>query len=68
MSYRTEEIKAFKTLVICDDCGKETPLRTMDFPLNFNERMNGALSKGYSFTDTGGQFKNFCKECKPKHK
>ncbi|MGE6620016.1 hypothetical protein [Bacillus mycoides] len=67
MAFRTKEIKTYQTVVICDDCRKEEPLCTTDCPPSFNTKMNGALSRGYTFKDTGKQFKNYCRNCKGKH-
>ena len=68
MAFRTEEIKLFKNIVICDDCGYETKLGETIVPMGFDNRMNGALSKGYTFkADDNGRFKNYCKKCKLKH-
>ncbi|MGX5569551.1 hypothetical protein ACWKT7_28125 [Bacillus toyonensis] len=67
MALRTEEIKSYKTVVICDDCGKETVLRETSTPLGFDSRMNGAITNGYTFKQEGNQFKNYCKDCKQKH-
>ncbi|MED1568462.1 hypothetical protein [Bacillus paramycoides] len=68
MAFRTEEIKTYKTVVICDDCGKEETLRTTNCPPSFETKMNGVLSKGDTFKDIGKQFKNYCSGCKAKHK
>lgn len=68
MAFRTKEIKSYTTTVICDDCGKERILCTSFEPLGFNERMNGALSSGYTFKKEGNHFKNYCIDCKGKHK
>ncbi|MGG3890245.1 hypothetical protein [Metabacillus fastidiosus] len=68
MAFRFEEIKSYKTVVICDDCKKETLICYDDLPLNFNDRMNGALSKNYTFKNYGdGTFKNYCEDCKSKY-
>ncbi|WP_205206381.1 hypothetical protein [Bacillus sp. H1a] len=56
MAFRIEEIKTYKTVVICDDCGKEETLRTTNCPPSFETKMNGALSKGDTFKDIGKQF------------
>lgn len=68
MAFRTTEIKTYKTVVICDDCRKKLPLCTTDFPPSFDTKMNGALSKGYTFKQEGNKFKNYCGDCKGKHK
>ena len=68
MAFRTEEIKTYETVVICDDCKKEMPLRTATCPPSFDTKMNGALSKGYTFKQEGNYFKNYCGDCKGKHK
>ncbi|WP_406654125.1 hypothetical protein [Bacillus cereus] len=49
MAFRTKETKSYTTTVICDDCGKERILCSTFEPLGFNGKMNGALSKGYTF-------------------
>jgi len=67
MSYRTEEVKTYRTFVICDDCGKERNITTTDKPIGFDGRMNGALCSGYSFTQSGGAFKNYCRDCKTRY-
>ncbi|MED2846551.1 hypothetical protein [Bacillus toyonensis] len=67
MAFRTEEIKSYKTVVICDDCGKEEVLRTTIYPPNFDTRMNDAISRGYTFKQEENQFKNYCEGCKQKH-
>lgn len=64
MSYREEEIVTYKTTVICDKCGAERVLAERPTPLGFDNRMNGALSSGYTFTQEGGVFKNYCFKCK----
>ncbi|MDA2113527.1 hypothetical protein PDN20_30450 [Bacillus cereus] len=69
MAFRTKETKTYTTIVICDDCGKERVLCCATFdPLGFNEKMNGALSNGYMFKQEGNHFKNYCGDCKEKHK
>ncbi|PHD57719.1 hypothetical protein [Bacillus wiedmannii] len=68
MAFRTEEIKTYKTVVICDDCGKERTLRSTSTPLGFDGKMNSALSEGYTFKQEGIWFKNYCEDCKQKHK
>lgn len=68
MAFRTEEVKSYKTVVICDDCGNEKPLLcTTNHPPSFDWKMNGALSEGYTFKQEGNQFKNYCEGCKRKH-
>ncbi|MFZ7936239.1 hypothetical protein ACO1D2_11655 [Bacillus thuringiensis] len=67
MAFRTKEVKTYTTYVICDDCGKEMVLCTTFNPPSFDTKMNGALSAGYTFKDTGKQFKNYCSDCKGKH-
>lgn len=68
MVFRTKEIKTYETVVICDDCRKEIPLCTTACPPSFDTTMNGALSKGYTFKKEGNLFKNYCGDCKGKHK
>ncbi|MDA2261286.1 hypothetical protein PDM99_13450 [Bacillus cereus group sp. Bc200] len=69
MAFRTKETKTYTTTVICDDCGKERVLCVSAFdPLGFEGKMNGALSKGYTFKQEGNRFKNYCSDCKGKHK
>lgn len=68
MAFRTKEIKTYKTVVICDDCRKEESLCTTDYPPSFDTTMNSALSKSYTFKQEGNHFKNYCKDCKGKHK
>ncbi|KGE18446.1 hypothetical protein [Paenibacillus wynnii] len=63
MSYRSEEITKYKTIVKCDDCGREREISTTPTPLGFDNRMNGALQNRYSFTQEGGVFKNYCSRC-----
>ncbi|UIJ66763.1 hypothetical protein LW858_29035 [Bacillus cereus] len=63
MAFRTEEIKTYQTVVICDECGKEQLLCTTTHPPSFDTKMNGALSAWYTFKQEGKQFKNYCKEC-----
>jgi hypothetical protein len=67
MAFRTEEVKSYKTMAICDDCKKETMIAETPQPLGFENKMNGALASGYTFKDTGKQFVNYCKTCKSKH-
>lgn len=67
MAFRTEIIQIFKTIVICDDCKKEKTLCENPSPIGFDGRMNEALRNGYTFKDTGKQFKNYCKDCKVNH-
>ncbi|OPH61905.1 hypothetical protein BC351_01295 [Paenibacillus ferrarius] len=64
MAFRTEEIITYKSIVICDDCKKETELCESAYPIGFDNRMNRALAAGYTFKDTGKQFKNYCKDCR----
>lgn len=68
MAFRIEEIKSYRTFVICDDCGKEEVLRTTLYLPSFDTRMVDAISSGYTFKQEGKQFKNYCKDCKGKHK
>ncbi|MGR5864292.1 hypothetical protein ACT7DZ_10390 [Bacillus cereus] len=63
-----KEVKSYTTYVICDDCGKEMILCTTFNPPSFDTKMNGALLLGYTFKDIGKQFKNYCNDCKEKHK
>ena len=67
MAFRTEEIKAYKTTVICDGCKKEAILCETSTPASFDTRMNMALAKGYTFKDSGKQFENYCIDCKSKY-
>ncbi|WP_041123068.1 hypothetical protein [Jeotgalibacillus alimentarius] len=67
MAFRTEEVTNYKTIVICDDCKKESVLNTTPTPMGFDNKMNGALSLGYTFKDNGKRFMNYCNSCKPKH-
>lgn len=67
MAFRTEEMKSYKTVVVCDDCGKEELLCKTNCPPSFDTRMSGALSKGYTFKKEGNHFKNYCERCKQKH-
>jgi hypothetical protein len=61
MAFRIEEIKRYQTFVICDRCRKETQLSDLDYPLGFDDRMNGALHTGYTFKNEGnGVFRNYC--------
>lgn len=64
MAFRVEEIKTYKTIVVCDDCKSERVLREGNHPLGFDSRMNGALTYGYTFKSVGGQFMNYCPKCK----
>jgi Fe2+ or Zn2+ uptake regulation protein len=66
MAFRIDEVKMFRTIVICDDCKKETTLADRPFPLQFDRRMNRALEMGYTFKDENGVFKNYCNECRKK--
>jgi hypothetical protein len=67
MAFRIEEIKRYKTIVVCDNCGKERELSYLDHPLGFDDWMNGALHTGYTFKNEGnGVFQNYCEECKEK--
>lgn len=68
MAYEVEEIKTYKTHVVCDDCGDKVLLSEGRSPLGFDNRMNGALAKGFTFKNYGdGVFKNYCKGCKSKY-
>jgi hypothetical protein len=68
LAFREEEIKTYKTIIICDDCKKESILIEIKSPTSFDTRMNGAISKGFTFnTYDGNEFKNYCKECKTKY-
>ena len=69
MAFRHESKITYKTIVVCDDCKKETTLSDGDsLPLGFDNRMNGAITKGYTFKTYGGkEYKNYCKECKLVH-
>ncbi|GAB6482244.1 TPA: hypothetical protein QCV71_005601 [Bacillus cereus] len=58
MAFRTKEIMSYTTVVICDNCEKERILCATFTPLGFDGKMNGALSKGYTFKQKGNQFKN----------
>lgn len=55
-----------KTVVYvkCDGCGSEQQLGEN---LNFDQRMNGCLTKGYTFKEESGTFKNYCNRCKKSH-
>lgn len=65
MAFRNEEVMTIRNIVICDKCGKEKLIKeTKSTPLNFDNRMNGALGLGYTFKDEGGVFKNYCRDCK----
>lgn len=68
MSFRTDEIKTYRTIVICDDCGKEKVIADSDIPLGFDNRMNGALQNGYMFKQEGNVFKNYCFQCESKRR
>ncbi|AYF06314.1 hypothetical protein MLA2C4_11725 [Bacillus mobilis] len=68
MAFRTKETKSYTTTVICDECGKERILCSTFEPLGFDGKMNGVLSKGYTFKQEGKDFKNYCGDCKRKHK
>jgi hypothetical protein len=68
MSYRCEEITNFETIVKCDGCGSERKIAATSTPLGFDSRMNGALQNGYSFTQEGGVFKNYCFSCQSKRR
>jgi hypothetical protein len=66
MSFRSEKITTYKTIVICDECGEEKDISETKDPLGFDNRMNGSLQNGYSFTQEGNKFKNYCTKCKSK--
>jgi predicted dinucleotide-binding enzyme len=66
MAYWTEEVKTYKTVVICDDCGSKKVIAETKEPIGFDNRMNGALQNGYSFTQEGSVFKNYCFSCQSK--
>ncbi|MCU5431280.1 hypothetical protein G5716_30260 [Bacillus pacificus] len=68
MAFRTKEVKSYTTYVICDDCGNEMILCTTWNLPSFDTKMNGALSLGYTFKDTGKQFKNYCNDWQRKYK
>lgn len=62
--FRFEEKKTFKTVVICDGCGKETIISEgMPFIPNFDSRLNGSISKGYALVQKFGTFYNYCQGC-----
>lgn len=68
MAYRADECLIIKNIVICDNCGFETLIKeTKGVPLNFDNRMNGALTKGYTFKQEGQVFKNYCRKCRINH-
>lgn len=65
MAFRVDEVKVFKTYVICDDCGANMLLA--DRELGFDQRMNGAIANGFTFKNYGdGTFKNHCRPCQRK--
>lgn len=69
MAYRNEEIKTYRTTLICDDCKKEVVLHesNQSFP-NFDTKMNGTIQKSFTFKNYGdGAFKNYCNDCKKKY-
>ncbi|MEK4196172.1 hypothetical protein NYE59_24045 [Paenibacillus sp. FSL L8-0323] len=68
MSFRTEEIKTYRSIVICDDCRKEKIIAETCTPLGFDSRMNGSLQNGYTFTQEGSVFKNYCYQCQSKRR
>jgi hypothetical protein len=36
MSFRVDEVRRFKTYIICDDCGTETLLSDNLYPIGFD--------------------------------
>lgn len=65
VAFRNEEVLTIRNIVICDGCKSEKLIReTKGVPLNFDNRMNGALGLGFTFRDEGGVFKNYCQNCK----
>ncbi len=63
MAIKVEEVRVFKTKVICDGCARETLIETSAFPLDFTQQKNKAKSKGYTFAEKNGTLKNYCKAC-----
>ncbi|MCY7943901.1 hypothetical protein [Bacillus inaquosorum] len=52
----------YQTSVICDKCEKETVL-WIGGRLSWDNNMNGALEKGYTFTEKGNGFETICPKC-----
>jgi hypothetical protein len=62
--FRYEEKKSYRTVVICDRCGKEeVVLENTPFIPSFDTRMNLTIGKGYSLVQKFGAFYYYCKEC-----
>lgn len=64
VAFRVDEVTTYKTIVICDKCKRERVLREGTQPLGFDNRMNGALTFGYTFKEVDGHFVNHCPKCK----
>ena len=52
-----------RTYAICDGCGIERPIGEN---LDWNNRLNGALSNGFTMKEQDNQFKLFCRKCADK--
>lgn len=64
MAFHKEVIETiYKTVVICDKCGKEKVLNIGN-PLSWEGHMNGALHHDYTFTEKGNVFETLCPACK----
>ncbi|NMJ92997.1 hypothetical protein ACMX8W_11185 [Bacillus subtilis] len=67
MAFHKEVVKTiYKTVVICDKCGKEKVLNIGN-PLSWEGHMNGALHYDYTFkeilTEKGNGFATLCPDC-----
>ncbi|MDY7904173.1 MULTISPECIES: hypothetical protein [Bacillus] len=63
MAFHKEVVETiYKTVVICDKCGKEKVLN-IGYPLTWEGHMNGALRHDYTFTQKGNGFETLCPDC-----
>lgn len=61
--YRVEQVVEYKTSVVCDGCSKTYTIHRGKTPLDSGGREQATLSRGYTFREEGGVFKNYCRAC-----